>query len=127
MLLNKKMKIHCDWNDPNSSMAVTFDDEEGEATESFQDFSTFLKRNNLRFTTFKLKGAPAPSMVVNLPTVTSQNNSSENCNSETSSTNKNQSHTDDSHTEEENNDETNTSDNTSSDVPKKKKKKVNNV
>ena len=39
MLLTKKMKIHCDWNDPNSSMAVTFDDEEGEATESFQDFS----------------------------------------------------------------------------------------
>jgi len=60
------MRIHCDWDDAESAMAVTFDDEEDQRG-SFDDFSKFLKVMRVEYSTFKLKGTSVPSMVVTLP------------------------------------------------------------
>jgi len=61
------MKIHCDWENENNSMAVTFDDEESdEACDSYNDFEKFLKCNDISHNSFKLKGSKTSSMVINM-------------------------------------------------------------
>ena len=57
------MKIHPDWSD-NGSVAVTFDDDGEESSETYKDFSKLLKHFNINFTTFKLRGSSTASMVI---------------------------------------------------------------
>ena len=57
------MKIHPDWSD-NGSVAITFDDDGDDASETYSDFSRLLKHFNVNFTTFKLRGSTTASMVI---------------------------------------------------------------
>ena len=57
------MKIHPDWSD-NGSVAVTFDDDGEESSETYNDFSRLLKHFNINFTTVKLRGSSTASMVI---------------------------------------------------------------
>ena len=70
------MKIHPDWNS-NGSVAITFDDDDEDASETYNDFSKFLNLFNVKFTTFKLKGSKTSSMVVPI-TIPTENNTSSN-------------------------------------------------
>ena len=57
------MKIHPDWSS-NGSVAITFDDDGEDATETYSDFSRLLKHFKVDFTTFRLRGSKTASMVV---------------------------------------------------------------
>ena len=59
------MKLHPDWNS-NGSVAVTFDDDDDDASETYSDFSRLLNIFTVNFTTFKLRGSKTASMVIPL-------------------------------------------------------------
>jgi hypothetical protein len=113
------MKIHPDWNN-NGSVAITFDDEDDDASETYGDFSKFLNLFNVKFTTFKLKGSKTASMVIpiNIPTEDSSTHSTTNVDIENAPEVNSTERTDETR------DDDDTVESTDSVVIKKKKKKV---
>lgn len=75
------MKLHPDWND-NGSVAITFDDDEDDASETYSDFSRLLNMFNINFTTFKLRGSKTASMVIPLSFLKENYTSKDNCDDE---------------------------------------------
>ena len=75
------MKLHPDWNS-NGSVAVTFDDDDDDASETYSDFSRLLNIFNVNFTTFKLRGSKTASMVIPLSFLSENTTSKDSCDDE---------------------------------------------
>ena len=82
------MKIHPDWS-TNGSIAITFDDDGDDASETHSDFSRFLKIFNIKSTTFKLRGSQTASMVIPISVEETTENETNQSSSEVNNDNNN--------------------------------------